>query len=164
MKFKFVVILFLVVVTLTTLTDSGASAALSKRATIDNGRYLVTIAGCNDCHTANWAETNGQVEEKDWLTGVPVGWRGPWGTTYASNLRQLVNDMDENAWVAMLKTRQGLPPMPWMNVKKLSEDDSRAIYRYIASLGIAGERMPVAVPPGAEPATPYFLLDPVIPE
>jgi len=54
---------------------------------LDRGRYLVKIAGCNDCHTAGYAETAGKVPEKQWLTGDQLGWRGPWGTTYAANLR-----------------------------------------------------------------------------
>ena len=82
---------------------------------IDKGRYLVTIAGCNDCHTDGWAATNGRVSEDDWLTGSAIGWRGPWGTTYASNLRLLVSGMPEDAWTLMLKTRTDRPPMPWMN-------------------------------------------------
>lgn len=124
------------------------------------GQYLVTIGGCNDCHTGDWAETNGDVPVQDWLTGSPIGWRGPWGTTYASNLRLLVRDMSEDAWVTMLKTRADRPPMPWMNVNRLDDNDARAIYRFIASLGVRGERMPAALGPDVEPKTPYFLLEP----
>ena len=66
------------------------------------GRYLVIIGGCNDCHTAGYMAQEGNVPESDWLTGSPVGWRGPWGTTYPSNLRLLVQSMSEDAWVEML--------------------------------------------------------------
>ena len=128
-----------------------------------SGRYLVTIGGCNDCHTSMWAESNGKVDEKEWLTGSPIGWRGPWGTTYPSNLRLLVNDMSEDAWVVMLKTRVDRPPMPWMNVNRLSEKDARAMYRFIKSLGAHGERMPTALDPQSEPKTPYFIAEPVFP-
>lgn len=149
---------------LTPVHVNGEETSPPNAASIDTGRYLVTIAGCNDCHTANWMETNGAVTEQDWLTGVPIGWRGPWGTSYASNLRLLANDLDEDAWVEMLKTRNGLPPMPWVNVSKLKDDDARAIYRFIESLGPGGERMPAAVPPSSEPGTAYFNLEPVSPE
>lgn len=86
-----------------------------------------------------------------------------WGTTYASNLRQMVDGMSEDAWVLMLKTRTDRPPMPWMNVNQLSEKDARAIYRFIASLGVRGEVMPAAVGVDVDPSTPYFLLEPVFP-
>ncbi|MDX1487796.1 MAG: hypothetical protein R3268_06320, partial [Acidiferrobacterales bacterium] len=54
---------------------------------VERGRYLSVIAGCNDCHTSGYLWSNGDVPEKDWLTGDTLGWRGPWGTTYAVNLR-----------------------------------------------------------------------------
>ena len=39
------------------------------------GRHLVQVAGCNDCHTAGYAMAAGRVDEKEWLTGDPLGWR-----------------------------------------------------------------------------------------
>ncbi|MBT8083789.1 MAG: hypothetical protein KJN72_01090 [Woeseia sp.] len=130
---------------------------------IDAGRYIVIIGACNDCHTSNWAETNGAVPESRWLSGSPIGWRGPWGTTYASNLRMFVQDLTEEAWVEMLATRKARPPMPWMNLNRMAATDARKLYRYIRSLGAAGERMPLAAAPGVEPTTPYYVLDPLPP-
>ncbi|MBT8099370.1 MAG: cytochrome C [Gammaproteobacteria bacterium] len=130
---------------------------------VDAGRYLMIVGACHDCHTDGWAETNGALPETDWLKGSAIGWRGPWGTTYASNLRLLAAGMTEDAWVTMLRTRNDRPPMPWMNVNRLSETDARAIYRYIRWLGVAGDRMPLATAPNVEPTTPYFLLEPVGP-
>lgn len=131
---------------------------------VDAGRYLVTVSGCNDCHTAGYAENDGKVAETEWLTGSAVGWRGPWGTSYPSNLRLLVKDLTEDGWATMLASRKGLPPMPWVNVNKLSDADARAIYRYITALGPRGVRMPVAVPPQTEPSTPYISLEPLTPK
>jgi len=130
---------------------------------VEKGRYLVTIGGCNDCHTNNWLESGGQVAEDDWLTGTSIGWRGPWGTTYPSNLRLLANDLSEEAWTVMLHTRTNRPPMPWISVNRLSEEDARAIYRFVKSLGSRGERMPTALDAQTEPTTPYILLAPVFP-
>ena len=42
------------------------------------GKYLVQIAGCNDCHTPGYTSSAGKVDEKLWLTGDQLGWRGPW--------------------------------------------------------------------------------------
>jgi mono/diheme cytochrome c family protein len=54
---------------------------------VARGRYLVQVAGCNDCHTPGYGPKEGKVDEKLWLTGDALGWSGPWGTTYATNLR-----------------------------------------------------------------------------
>lgn len=126
---------------------------------IQAGRYLVEIGGCNDCHTDGFMQ-NPNIPESDWLTGSPLGWRGPWGTTYPVNLRLTVQNLTEDQWVEMLKTRKGLPPMIWPAVNQLSESDSRAMYAYIKSLGPKGERMPLVVAAGIEPQTPYLNLVP----
>jgi mono/diheme cytochrome c family protein len=120
------------------------------------GEYLVTIGGCNDCHTAGWNQNPGKVPVAERLTGNPVGWNGPWGTSYAINLRLLVQKMSADAWVRYIAVTQPRPPMPWFNVRSLSEPDLRAIYAYIHSLGPAGEPMPDALPPGVTPKTPYL--------
>jgi mono/diheme cytochrome c family protein len=127
------------------------------------GRYLAIVTGCNDCHTDGYLLTEGQVPEDQWLLGSPLGWRGPWGTTYARNLRLTVQTMTEDAWVETLKTRKALPPMPWMNVSQMAESDMRLLYGYVESLGPGGERMPDTVPPGVEPTTPYLSLEPTMP-
>ena len=54
---------------------------------VERGRYLAIIGGCNDCHTDGYLQAEGDVPEDRWLLGSPVGWRGPWGTTYPPNLR-----------------------------------------------------------------------------
>lgn len=127
---------------------------------VEAGRYLAVIGGCNDCHTAGYLEKEGQIPEEDWLAGSPVGWRGPWGTTYASNLRRYVQTVSEDEWVEVMHTRSALPPMPWMNVHQMSEPDVRALYQYIQSLGPKGEEMPPRVPPEQEPKTPYVSMVP----
>lgn len=122
---------------------------------IEAGRYLVIVGGCNDCHTEDYAMKEGDIPEENWLTGSVIGHRGPWGTTYASNLRLMVSDMEEDDWVEILKIRKSMPPMPWMNINKMSEKDTRALYKYIKSLGAKGEEMPRNVHPDQEPETPY---------
>lgn len=134
--------------------------AVTARTPVEAGRYLVVVGGCNDCHTAGYLETEGDVPEEDWLTGSAVGWRGPWGTTYPANLRLTAQNMSEDDWVEMLHTRTTMPPMPWMNVNQISDQDARAIYRYIESLGAKGGPVPGAVPPDQEPSTPYVDIMP----
>lgn len=123
---------------------------------IERGRYMVLTGHCNNCHTAGYAPKEGNVPEKDWLLGSgPLGWRGPWGTTYASNLRLTAPAMTEEQWVQYIKTFKPRPPMPWWSMKETTEEDLRAMYRYIKSLGPAGQHAQPYLPPGKEPRQPY---------
>jgi hypothetical protein len=121
----------------------------------NRGRYLVKIAGCNDCHTPGYAQTGGKIPEKDWLTGDRLGWRGPWGTTYPSNLRLYMATISEDQWVTIAHTVQYRPPMPWFNLHDITEQDLRAMYRFIRFLGTAGKPAPAYLPPDKEPEGPY---------
>lgn len=125
---------------------------------IERGRYLVKIAGCNDCHTAGYAQAGGKVPEKQWLTGDQLGWRGPWGTTYPTNLRLYMQKLTEDQWVKTAKSAQFRPPMPWFALHDMTAQDLRAIYRFTKYLGSAGEPAPVFVPPGQEPKGPFVLF------
>ena len=120
------------------------------------GRYLVRIAGCNDCHTAGFAMSQGATPEKDWLAGDALGWQGPWGTTYASNLRTFFQTVDDKAWIEMARKRDFRPPMPTPSLRAMTDDDLRAIARYVRSLGPAGGPAPAYVPPGQPVAGPVI--------
>ena len=117
------------------------------------GKYLVQITGCNDCHTAGYAASGGKLEESQWLLGDRLGWRGPWGTTYASNLRLAVKDMTAEQFVE--RARSPLrPPMPWFNLVAMRDSDVKAIYAYLKHLGPAGEPAPAFLPPDQAPTGP----------
>lgn len=122
---------------------------------IERGRYLATIGGCHDCHTPGYAENDGIVEEEKWLTGDVLGWRGPWGTTYPVNLRLYMSRLTEEQWLAVARSFRARPPMPWFNVKAMTDDDLRAIYRFVRSLEPLGDPAPVFVPPEKTPDGPY---------
>ena len=117
------------------------------------GKYLVQTAGCNDCHTAGYASSGGRVEEKLWLIGDTLGWRGPWGTTYASNLRLSVKDMTADQFMALSRSELR-PPMPWFNLRDMTDRDVKAIYAYLKYLGPAGKPAPRYLPPDQAPAGP----------
>jgi mono/diheme cytochrome c family protein len=123
---------------------------------IPHGRYLVQTAGCNDCHTPGYAAAEGRVDEKLWLTGDNVGWSGPWGTTYAANLRLFMARHSEASWLQVARNFRPRPPMPWFNLHAMSERDLRALYRYIRSIGPAGAPAPDFVPPGGKPDGPLI--------
>ena len=121
----------------------------------ERGRYLVQIGGCNDCHTPGYPEAAGKIAQEKWLTGSAVGFQGPWGTSYPVNLRRYVQGMTESQWLA--RARQPMrPPMPWFNLRDMSDRDLIAMYRFIYALGPAGESAPAATAPGMAVTTPYI--------
>jgi len=92
---------------------SDKKTADGKKALLERGKYLVTVGGCNDCHSPKKMTPKGPVpDEARILSGHPAdeklpevppnlfgpdrwgaitnnnltGWVGPWGTSYASNL------------------------------------------------------------------------------
>ena len=144
---------------------ASAPAPSSDASLMARGEYLVRIAGCNDCHTPGYAESGGTVAKDTWLIGSPMGFHGPWGTTYPSNLRLRMQQLTEAQWMeysASLRTR---PMMPDFAVRAMSEDDRRAIYRFVHALGAAGQPAPDALPPGQTPPGPYLgLVLPAAPE
>ena len=131
-----------------------ACAADAKQ--IQRGRYVTITGNCNDCHTAGYPQSEGKVPEREWLMGSgALGFRGPWGTTYAPNLRLTVKKMTETQWVAFAKALKTRPPMPWFNLNQVSEQDLRAMYRYIRQLGPAGEPAKAFIPPDQAPSMPF---------
>ena len=132
---------------------------------LDRGRFMITITGCNDCHTAGYIMSGGQVWVDQWLKGATFGWRGAWGTTYGTNLRLFVANMSQDRWVDEARTMRRRPTMPWFNLNLVSEEDLRAMYQFIPSLGEPGEPAPAYMPPDQEPP-PYatFPAPPPAPE
>jgi mono/diheme cytochrome c family protein len=138
------------------LSAPGAATAAGKAdPMLERGKYLVTIGGCNDCHTPGYAASDGKTPEKDWLTGDILGWRGPWGTTYPANLRTYMQRLTEAQWLKAAHTLQARPPMPAVNVRQIKDQDLRAMYRYIRHLGPGGPDAPAYVPPDKTPNPPF---------
>ena len=132
---------------------------------VERGAQVAVTGGCHDCHTAGYNESAGKVDPATALKGVPLGWQGPWGTTYAKNLRLIAAEHSpEDAFVKYAKSFQALPPMPYYNVHAMDESDIRSLYQYIISLGDPGDAMPETAPPGQEPTTPYLVMMPVMPK
>jgi mono/diheme cytochrome c family protein len=134
----------------------GATQSKATAADIARGKYLVAYGDCNSCHTAGWLASDGSVPVSRWLTGSSIGFRGPWGTIYPTNLRRRFQEISEDQWLFMIRTRGGHPPMKWTNLRALTPSDQRAIYRFIHGLGTAGNPAPNDVPPELDPKTPFF--------
>ncbi len=132
----------------------GAEQAVPTQA-IERGRYVVATSGCNDCHTPGYPESGGTLPVNEWLTGAPVGFQGPWGTTYPTNLRLLVQQISEQEWLA--KARKPMrPPMPWFSMRDMNDADLQAIYHFLRSLGPSGKPAPAYAEPGEAVTTPYI--------
>jgi mono/diheme cytochrome c family protein len=136
-------------------SKAGVGSSQELQSDLERGRYMVVTGHCNNCHTAGYSGKQGNIPEKEWLLGNPVGFRSPAGTTYGTNLRLTVQNFTEEQWVKYAKGAKPRPPMPWWSLHDTSEQDLRAMYRYIRHLGPAGKPTPDFVPPDKEPAPPY---------
>jgi mono/diheme cytochrome c family protein len=82
---------------------------------------------------------------------------GPWGVSYASNLTPDratgIGAWSERTFVQAMRDgrhrgdgRPLLPPMPWQNVARLTDDDLRSVFRYLTSIPAVANRVPEAQP------------------
>ena len=110
-------------------------------ATVENGRYLVeSVTLCGACHT-----------QRNMMTGAFTGpylggatgfekdasghsWSPPNITADPTTGR--VGMMNEDGFVARFRAGRILPgsPMPWQGFRQMSDDDLRAIYRFIKTV------------------------------
>ncbi len=84
-------------------------------------------------------------------------WVGPWGTSFAANLtpdnETGIGAWNEELFIKIMRTgkfmaagRPILPPMPWQNYARMSDQDLRAIFAYLKSLKPIRNRVPEAIP------------------
>src|SRR5690606_12286430 len=96
----------------------GETATQHSTQQIERGRYLVAVGGCNDCHTPGFAPSDGNVPEDQHLLGSDIGYSGPWGVSYAGDLRLSAAAMTADQWRARARAG-GLPPMPWPSLRTM---------------------------------------------
>ena len=93
--------------------------------------------------------------------GTNTAFAGPWGVSFTANLtpdRETgLGDWTEEMFIATMKTgrHQGkgrplLPPMPYFNLKELSDQDIRAVFAYLQSLEPVHNRVPAPIDPEEE--------------
>ena len=99
-----------------------------------------------------------KTPDQAWLLGDTLGWSGPWGTTYASNLRLILPRLSEEQWLQLARQAAYRPPMPNHALRIMEEDDLRSIHRFVVQLGAAGQPAPAALAPGQTPAGPAVLF------
>jgi mono/diheme cytochrome c family protein len=141
----------------------GASAAaLAADPQIERGKYLVTIAGCNDCHTPG--ALLGKPDLSRTLGGSDVGFGIPGvGAFVGQNLTPdketgLGNWSTEQIIAAITKGerpdgRKLFPVMPWPALASLTADDAQAIVAYLKSLPPVKNAVPGPFGPKDVPST-----------
>ena len=139
------------------------SNAAAGDVSVEEGHRIAIVGGCHDCHTEGFAISGGQLDPENALRGSAVGYRGPWGTTYAANLRLTLAGMSEDEFVTYGQSFRTRPPMPWFNVHAMREAELRSFYRYVRSLGEPGVPAPQYVEPGVMPITPFIVFVPQMP-
>lgn len=88
-----------------------------------------------------------------------TAWVGPWGITYAPNLtseaRTGIGNWTEKQFIDALRTgkhrgfgRPILPPMPWQNIGKMTDDDLKALLAFFKSTPPIKNEVPAPLPPG----------------
>jgi Cytochrome c len=50
--------------------------------------------------------------------------------------------------------RDILPPMPWQDIKAMTDDDLKAVFAYLRSIPAVKNHVPLPVLPGTAPAKP----------
>jgi hypothetical protein len=148
---------------------------------VERGKYLVTVAGCNDCHTPFKMGPNGPEPDMNrMLAGHPqdlqmppapasrapwmwagaatnTAFAGPWGVSYASNLTPEPNTglgiWTEDLFIKALRNgrhwgqaRPILPPMPWQNYSRMTDEDLKALYAYLRTIPPVVNSVPESVP------------------
>lgn len=137
------------------LLYTGAGLAGGTDPSIERGRYLAVVAGCNDCHTPGYALSGGETPESEWLTGDLLGYSGPWGTTYPANLRQYFARLTEQQWLAQAHAMSARPPMPNISLRTMTDEDLLALYRFTRSLGDSPRMIPAYLAPSEAPPPPF---------
>jgi len=138
--------------------------AASAETPVERGKYLVTLSGCNDCHTPGGLI--GQPDAKRRLGGSDVGFGDPAsGVWVGGNLTP-----DKQTGLGKWTTReivaaitQGVRPdgrklseiMPWPALSHLRPDDAIAIAAYLQSLPAVSNAVPGPFKAGQTPSVPY---------
>ena len=138
-----------------------AAPATAGEISVERGLRVSILAGCQECHTAGYVLSEGKIDPAKAMKGSSIGFQGPWGTSYAANLRLTISGLSEDAFARFYGAAPKMaPPMPYYKLGLMEKDDLRSLYRYLKSLGEPGEATPAFVPPGERVKTSYIVLDP----
>jgi mono/diheme cytochrome c family protein len=146
--------------------SSGASAA---DAGVARGEYLVTISGCNDCHTPGYFF--GKPDDAKFLGGSDVGFEIPGmgvfvGRNITPDKETGIGSGTKEQIVAAIQTgrrpdgRELAPIMPWHAFAQLTPEDANAIATFLQSVKPVSNKVPDPVKPGEKATTFMFRILP----
>lgn len=142
--------------------SAGPEAGHAQDAQVKRGQYLVTLGGCNDCHTPGYFF--GKPDMARFLGGSEVGFEIPGlGVFHGPNLTPDPEtglgtwSLDQIA-AAITKGqrpdgRELAPIMPWHAFAKLTAQDVRAIAVYLKSLKPVKNKVPGPFGPTEQPTS-----------
>jgi mono/diheme cytochrome c family protein len=148
------------VVILTIALVGGARAETP----VERGAYLVTLTGCNDCHTPGGML--GKPDEKRRLGGSDVGFGDPASGVWIGGNLTPDKETGLGAWSTdeiITAFSQGMRPdgrklseiMPWPALAHLTTEDAHAIAVYLQSLPPVKNAVPGPYKAGETPSVPY---------
>jgi len=118
---------------------------------VKRGQYLVTIAGCTECHTP---QAKGQpIRGLEFAGGFIL--EGPWGRVASANITPDPSGIpyyDEALFLEMIRTgyvkaRIINQIMPWDHYRSLTDEDLKAIFAYLRTLKAVKHRVDNSEPP-----------------
>lgn len=147
----------------------AASGAFAAEEQVERGKYLVTVAGCNDCHTPGYFL--GKPDFSRTLGGSDVGFGVPGvGTVVGRNLTPdketglgaWTDEQVISAFTAGIRPdgRKLAPIMPWMELAHLDREDALAIVAYLRSLPPVKNAVPGPFGPKDVPSTLVMTIIP----
>jgi mono/diheme cytochrome c family protein len=146
-----------------------AAAASAADPEVERGKYLVTIASCNDCHTPG--HFLGKPDFSRTLAGSDVGFAIPGVGAFVgrnltpdkeTGLGDWTDDQIISAITAGVRPdgRRLAPIMPWQGLSHLTSEDAHAIVAYLRSLPPVKNAVPGPFGPKEAPSTLVFVIVP----
>jgi mono/diheme cytochrome c family protein len=102
----------------------------------------------------------GLLSPDGWIAATNLhltAWVGPWGVTYAANLTPDptgLGSWTDSVFIRAMRTgkhmgvgRDILPPMPWMALGALTDEDLKAIFAYLRTIKPVENVVPAAMTP-----------------
>jgi mono/diheme cytochrome c family protein len=144
-------------------------SAKADDAEIARGQYLVTIAGCNDCHTPGYFF--GKPDMDRYLGGSDVGFEIPGlgvfvGRNITPDKETGIGDWSTEEIVTALQTgirpdgRELAPIMPWHAFAHLTKEDVTAIAVFLKSIKPVNNAVPGPFGPGDTVSSFIFRISP----
>jgi hypothetical protein len=99
--------------------------------------------------------------QKGWMlfTGDLNGFVGPWGISFAANItsdqtgignwpeENFIRALREGKYKGIEGSRMLLPPMPWQNLAKATDDDLKAFFAFLKTTKPIKNAIPMAIAP-----------------